>query len=132
MNQFNECLIGFVSDGNVVVVVVVFESTATAVGDPEWIDARFGSRFRIRIARIGASAGVGGSSSHVEQAAFHIRQLARGCPGWFNLQHRRREVGGGEGGAREEGSINEIELNASLKEKMKRKPLGKRLDSTGN
>ena len=39
---------------------------------------------------------------------------------------------GGEGGAREEGSINEIELNASLKEKMKRKPLGKRLDSTGN
>ena len=132
MNQFNECLIGFVSDGNVVVVVVVFESTATAVGDPEWIDARFGSRFRIRIARIGASAGVGGSSSHVEQAAFHIRQLARGCPGWFNLHHRQRKVGGGEGGAREEGSINEIELNASLKEKMKRKPLGKRLDSTGN
>ena len=131
MNQFNECLIGFVSDGNVVVVVVVFESTATAVGDPEWIDARFGSRFRIRIARIGASAGVGGSSSHVEQAAFHIRQLARGCPGWFNLHHRQRKVGG-EGGAREEGSINEIELNASLKEKMKRKPLGKRLDSTGN
>ena len=98
MNQFNECLIGFVSDGNVVVVVVVFESTATAVGDPEWIDARFGSRFRIRIARIGASAGVGGSSSHVEQAAFHIRQLARGCPGWFNLHHRQRKVGGGKEG----------------------------------